>query len=147
MQRKEIKNVTINPELQSKSLLGKQVTLKLTNSTYGSTQSGPYPFWHMEDHTVYVVEEYPRFYVIEVPGFIGESTLGMYKDAFAGYDSVFDVGGFHYKYEARLQTIDKWELGKLFKVKSVVATTKEKFVATQKEVFKNKQLKRFNKEV
>ena len=133
---KEMKEITVNTK----------VTLALTNSTYGAGATSPYPFWHMKDKEVYVVEEYPTFYVVEVPGYIAESTLPSYKGSFSLDARSFTVGTACFKYEPRLQTIDKFDIARgLFKVKGITKMSKEQFVADSIEKIKQAEIKKRSK--
>ncbi len=133
---KEMKEITVNTK----------VTLTLTNSTYGAGATSPYPFWHMKDKDVYVVEEYPSFYVVEVPGYIAESTLPSYKGSFSKDARAFNVGTACFKYEPRLQTIDKFDIASgLFKVKGITKMSKDQFMADSIEKIKQAEIKKRSK--
>ncbi len=133
---KEMKEITVNTK----------VTLALTNSTYGAGATSPYPFWHMKDKDVYVVEEYPSFYVVEVPGYIAESTLPSYKGSFVKDACLFNVGTACFKYEPRLQTIDKFDIASgLFKVRSVKNVSLDQFRADSIEKIKQAEIKKQSK--
>ena len=145
------KNVTINEvykkglEKMTKIEVGTELTLTLTNSTYGAGATSPYPFWHMKDKHVYVLEEYPSFYVIEVPGYIAETTLPSFKGSFDKSSGLFSVGTANYKYEPRCQTIDKTDIATgLFRVKNITKVDHDKFVMDEVERYKSAVARKVN---
>ena len=116
--------------LKMKSLVGKELVVRVTKNSYGSAGNVPYPFWSQKDKHVFVKEEYQNFYVVEVLGFVGESsTSPATRDTYAGYKNSFMIGSTRYVYESRMQTLDKIDIRSgLMKVLQVKDNGYESFI-------------------
>lgn len=128
--------------MTNKTLVGKELIVRVTKNSYGSAGNAPYPFWAQKDKHVYVKEEYPNFYVVEVLGFIGESsTSPETKDAYAGYENAFMVGNTRFIYESRMQTIDKFDIRSgLMKILQTKDSGYKAFVDGEVERFTQKSI-------